>query len=273
MGSRIVDDEFDDGWDMTARLVDGRWVDRSPRRPEVEPQARREASVLPWLAPRLPLPVPVPRVVGEDPLVLRHAYLPGRPCPGRSAAHGRAVGEFLRVLHSIDVEAAVAHGLRDAATAYTAAQEVRDRMAVDVLPRLPGHVRRAAEALLERTGHPPTDPRVVHGDLGLDHIRVTGEQVTGIIDWGDSCVADPAIDLSATTLGAGPVFAVALLDVYGRDADLLARARDWHQLGPWHEVLFGLDTGQDSYVARGLAGTIDRLERFGTSAAPGPGPP
>ena len=32
-----AEDEFDNGWDAQATLVDGRWVDRSPRRPEVEP--------------------------------------------------------------------------------------------------------------------------------------------------------------------------------------------------------------------------------------------
>ena len=51
------------------------------------------------------------------------------------------------------------------------------------------------------------DPRLVHGDLGLDHIRVTEDDVTGVIDWGDSCVGDPALDLAATTLSASPAFA------------------------------------------------------------------
>ena len=255
-----MDDDFDDGWDMTARLVDGRWVDRSPRRPEVVPQVRREAAFLPWLAPQLPLPVPVPVIVSEHPLTVRHAYLPGGPCPGHSAAHGRAVGRFLRALHAVDPVAAVAQGLRDADSAYADRQRDRDRMALEVLPRLPPYLRPRGEALLERAGRRPTDPRVVHADLGLDHIRVTGEEVTGVIDWGDACVADPAIDLSATTLSATPVFARAVIDAYVPGADLLARARDWHLLSPWHEVLHGLDSNQPSYVDSGLAGVVTRLD-------------
>ena len=263
MGSALVsDDEFDDGWDMTASLVDGRWVDRSPRRPEIEPQVRREVAVMPWLAPQLPLPVPVPRIVSEDPLTVRHEYLPGGPCPGDSAGHGRAVGEFLRALHDVDPVAAVAHGLRDARSSYTADQEIRDRMAADVLPRLTDHLRAKGVALLERAAVPPANPRVVHADLGLDHLRVIGDDVTGVIDWGDSCVGDPAIDLAPTTVGAGSAFARAVLDAYGPDADVLTRARVWHLLGPWHEVLFGLDTGQEEYVGTGLAGVVTRLEQF-----------
>lgn len=255
------EDDFDDGWDMTARLVDGGWVERSPRRAVVEPQARREAALLPWLAPRLPLPVPVPHVVSEDPLVLRHAYLPGDPCPGSSPEHGRAVGGFLRALHSVDTADAVAHGALDGESWFAAAREVRERMRREVLPRLPATVAADGAALLGRLGSPPPEESVVHGDLGPSHIRVTGDEVTGVIDWGDSGVGDPAIDLAWTAYGAGPAFVESLTGAYEPDPGLLARARDLHLLGPWHEVLFGLDTGQEEYVASGLAGAVGRLGR------------
>jgi aminoglycoside phosphotransferase (APT) family kinase protein len=254
-------DDFDDGWDTTAMLVDGRWVDRTPRRAEVEPQVRREVALMPWLSPLLPLPVPVPRVVSEEPLTVRHALIVGGACPGTSAAHGRAVGTFLRALHSVDVEQAVRAGARDAATSYEEAQEVRDRMAVDVVPLLPQQVRAAAEALLERMSVPPPDPRLVHGDLGPGHIRVVGDAVTGVIDWGDCGVGDPALDLAWTRYGAGPAFAAALEAAYSPDHAVLARGLDWHLIGPWHEVIYGLDTDQPSYVESGLTGAVSRLHR------------
>jgi aminoglycoside phosphotransferase (APT) family kinase protein len=196
-------------------------------------------------------------------LTVRYAYLPGRPCPGTSPAHGRAIGRFLRILHAVDPATALPHGLLDAASAFDDAQETRDRMQLDVLPRLPDRLQSAAAALLERASRPISDPRVVHGDLGLDHIRVTDDEVTGVIDWGDSCAGDPAIDLAATTLSASPAFAEAVIAAYQPDDALLARARDWHLLGPWHEVLYGLGSGGPAFVESGLAGTVARLERFG----------
>jgi aminoglycoside phosphotransferase (APT) family kinase protein len=255
-----VDDFSDDGWDMRATLVDGRWVDRSPRRADVVPQVRREVAVMPWLAPQLPLPVPVPRVVSEDPLVVRHAYVSGVPCPGASAAHGRAVGEFLLALHAVDPAAAVDQGARDAAASFAAAQEVRDRMQEDVLPLLPSRVRAQGEALLRRMSVPPPAPRLVHGDLGPTHVLVVGDRVSGIIDWGDCCVGDPALDLAWTRFGAGPTFAQALDAAYDPADDVLARGRDWHLLGPWHEVVFGLESGRPGYVDSGLEGAVSRLE-------------
>lgn len=251
--------DFDNGWDTRATLVDGRWVDRTPRRAEVEPRVRREVALMPWLSPLLPLPVPVPRIVSEEPLTVRHVLIVGDACAGTSAAHGRMVGEFLRALHSVDTEQAVRSGARDAATSHAEAQGIRDRMEVEVLPLLPSQERAAGAALLERMSVPPPDPRLVHGDLGPEHIRVVDEVVTGVIDWGDCGVWDPALDLAWTRYGAGPAFAAGLEAAYSPDADVLARGLDWHLLGPWHEVLHGLDTGRPSYVESGLAGVVRRL--------------
>jgi hypothetical protein len=96
-------------------------------------------------------------------------------------------------------------------------------------------------------------------------MRVTGEQVTGVIDWGDSGVGDPAIDLAWTAYGAQPAFADAVVSAYHAAPALLDRGRDLHLLGPWHEVLFGLGSGGPAYVESGLAGVVDRLDRFTAS--------
>jgi aminoglycoside phosphotransferase (APT) family kinase protein len=255
-------DAFDNGWDTQAQLVDGRWVDRTPRRPEVEPQVRREVALMPWLAPRLPLPVPVPRILSEEPLVVRHSLIVGDGCPGTAAAHGRAVGLFLRALHAVDPDLAVDAGARAGAASFAEAQAIRDRMATEVLPLLPERLRTEGRALLNRMAAPPPDPRLVHGDLGPEHIRVVGDAVTGVIDWGDCGVGDPALDLAWTRYGAGPAFAAALETSYSPDETLLARARDWHLLGPWHEVVYGLDTEQPAYVESGLAGVVTRLDQL-----------
>jgi aminoglycoside phosphotransferase (APT) family kinase protein len=265
MSVREPADDFEGGWDNRVVLVDGRWVDRTPRWPDREPQLRREAALLPWLAPRLPLPVPAPEIVSESPLTVRHAYLPGGACPGTSAAHGSAIGDFLRVLHAVDPHDAERHQARDAESSQAEVLLTVDRMSRDVLPLLPRHVAAAGRALLERVSTPPARSCLIHGDLGPEHIRVVDDQVTGVIDWGDSCIGDPALDLAWTMVGSGGAFAAALVTAYRPDDGLVARARDWHQLGPWHEVLYGLGKGGRQFVESGLAGTVARLERFGTT--------
>ena len=263
-------DEFDNGWDTSATLVDGRWVDRTPRRPENEPQVRREAAVMPWLAPQLPLPVATPHLVSEDPLTVRHELIVGEACPGTSPRHGQVVGSFLVALHGVDPVEAVGKGALDADASYAAAQTIRDRMSSEVIQLLPDHLTRAGSALLERMATRPPDCRVVHGDLGPQHIRVVGEEVSGVIDWGDSCVGDPALDLSWTLFGSSRAFAEALGAAYRPTEQLVERAHDWHLLGPWHEVLYGLDTEQPVFVASGLSGVVARLEQFAHRARRNP---
>ncbi len=261
-------DDFDDGWDVRAVLVDGRWVDRTPRRPEVVAPLRREAALLPWLAPLLPLAVATPHIVSEEPLTLRHALIVGERCPGRSASHGASVGAFLGELHAVDPVEAVRHGALDAQPSFSAAQAIRDRMQREVLPLVSRDLQRPGTDLLERMAARVADPRLIHGDLGPAHIRVDGDDVTGIIDWGDCCIGDPALDLSWVLFGSGPDFAHAVLTSYDVDGTLASRALDWHRLGPWHEVLYGLDLDQPEYVRSGLDGVETRLRiRAGTRPA------
>jgi aminoglycoside phosphotransferase (APT) family kinase protein len=56
---------FAEGWDYSIWVVDERWAFRFPRRGVAVPGVRREISVLPELAPLLPIPVPEPVFVGE----------------------------------------------------------------------------------------------------------------------------------------------------------------------------------------------------------------
>ena len=55
------------------------------------PDVAREAALLEFLAPRLPLAVPVPVFADGDAGVLGHRLLPGRPLLGRTPAPGRAM--------------------------------------------------------------------------------------------------------------------------------------------------------------------------------------
>lgn len=244
---------FDNGWDAKATLVDGRWVDRTPRRPEVEAALRREAVLLPWLAPQLPLEVPTPRVMSESPLRLRHRLIGGSPCPGRLAAHGCAVGTFLRRLHEVSTARAEALG-----TPQWDLVDTWPRFHLEVVPRVGPEFRAAAVQLLDRcAGAPHT--ALIHGDLGPDHIRVSGSVVAGVIDWTDSCIGDPALDLAWVLHGTAAEFANGVRQAYGVDDEVGERALDWHLLGPWYEVIYGLDVGKPSLVGRGLDGLVKRL--------------
>src|SRR5215207_3534298 len=98
---------FGSGWDNTAYLVDGDLVFRFPRREFAVRFTGREIHVLPKLAPRLPLPVPLPLWIGEPTERFPWPFAGYRLIPGRtldaadlSPADRRAaapvLAEFLR---------------------------------------------------------------------------------------------------------------------------------------------------------------------------------
>ncbi|WP_326567415.1 phosphotransferase [Amycolatopsis rhabdoformis] len=245
-----------EGWDSVATLVDARWVERRPRRAEVRELLLRETRVMPWLAPLLPVRVPVPVVWQAEPLVVRHELVVGEQANVLTAEHGRTIGALLRALHAVDIDEAGAHGV-----AATDRADVLAEFAEVVVPRAGG------AALLDEIRGFPVDA-VVHADLGPEHVLVIEGQVSGVIDWSDLCVDDRARDLAWPMFGASAAFARGVAAAYGMTEELHRRAWAWHRLAPWFEVTHGVATGQPDLVDSGLAGVRERLAGH-KSALPG----
>ena len=100
-----------EGWDNAVYLVDETWAFRFPQRSVAVPGVEREIAVLPQLAPRLPLAVPIPTFVGAASDDYPWPFFGARLLPGREIADAalanadvrnlaRPLGEFLRALHS-----------------------------------------------------------------------------------------------------------------------------------------------------------------------------
>lgn len=73
--------------------------------------------------------------------------------------------------------------------------------------------RRFAETALR-----PWAPVFVHGDLQVDHVFVSGDEVTGVIDWSEGGRGDALFDLATLTLGH-PERLDDVLAGYGADVD------------------------------------------------------
>jgi aminoglycoside phosphotransferase (APT) family kinase protein len=257
----------DSGWDCTALVVQGGWIFRVPRRPEVARAMEGEILLLRRLKGLLPLPVPeITHACRQGALkAVGHRAIPGEPLAvdelssAQKDAIGAQLGEFLSALHSVPPheDPNEAHrSWRGAHAAFVADCERR------VLPLLSRDEARRAVRMFEEffeNGFRFT-PAIVHADLGPGHILVDHGQITGIIDWTDARVGDPAIDLGWSLNGAHPRFARAVWGAYETcDDRIRERALFWHRLGPWHEVIYGLDNDRPELVRSGLGGVRARL--------------
>jgi len=235
------------GWDNTVHVVGGQWAFRFPRRAVALPGIRRELAVLPLIAPLLPLSVPAPELIADDDDPAEPWPFSGaRLIPGRELADtglpqsdrvgaAAAVGAFLRVLHAVPTQAVgdvdlpydpMSRGWPRARAEST--RENLDRLVADRLWAGDQRVDALLEAAWQLAG-PAGEPVLVHGDLHVRHLLVDGEgAATGVIDWGDLCRADPAVDLSlAYAAFTGPA-RQAFVDEYGLvgpERELRARAQ------------------------------------------------
>lgn len=104
-----------EGFDNTVHLVGGTWAFRFPRRTVALVGVEREVAVLPVLAGRLPLPVPLPERVGRPTEGFPWPFTGSRLLPGAELAHlglpdvarvpvAVQVGGFLRALHDTPLD-------------------------------------------------------------------------------------------------------------------------------------------------------------------------
>lgn len=201
------------GWDNTVHLVDGTWAFRFPRRAAAVPGFRRETALLPALAPRLPLRVPVPVHLGRPAGGYPWPFSGSRLLPGvelaragltdaQRGALAEPLAAFLTALHAPALAARLGGGLPvdPNARADLAARAARTLPWLERLCECgawPGDP--AVDALLTRAAalDPSTAPPVlVHGDLHVRHVLVAGGGVSGVLDWGDVCLADRSVDLA-----------------------------------------------------------------------------
>ncbi|WP_240809957.1 phosphotransferase [Actinomadura sp. WMMA1423] len=261
------------GWDNTVLLVGGEWAFRFPRRRMAIPGVEREIAVLPVLAGRLPLPVPVPRFVGEPSDDFPWPFWGGRRIPGRELAEVRPpderrvalaseAGAFLRALHDPALAAEAGEGLPvdPMGRADPAGRARLTRGRLDALASRGVWKRDPAvgEFLTEAGGRaaPGGDPVLVHGDLHVRHLLLAPDgHAAGVIDWGDLCLAAPAVDLSLAYAGFAGAAREAFLGEYGpvpAEQEAAARVLALNLSATLAE--YAASTGRDALLAEALAG-------------------
>jgi aminoglycoside phosphotransferase (APT) family kinase protein len=256
---------LDEGWDNAVWLVDERWVFRFPRRELAIPGVRREIAVLAQLSQLLPLPIPVPRFVGEPaegfPWPFFGAELiPGSELPDAAAgdeqrcALGRPLGEFLRALHDARVDAELpADPMGRGDMAVRVPRTVDALREAEPLWSAPPSVHDVLDAARELPPAPPT--AVVHGDLHFRHLLLDHGVLAGVIDWGDVCRADPSIDLMLCWCALPPDGRADFFAAYGRvTEDQLLRARVLALNLCAILAVYGANEGRDRIVREALAG-------------------
>jgi aminoglycoside phosphotransferase (APT) family kinase protein len=198
-----------EGWDHVAYLVNGEYVFRLPTGDDVL-HVLPEVELLRAVTGRLPIETPDPVFVPDHGRYFGYRFL-----AGRSVEDLMDDDTFTLDSRFLDLLVEVIVGIEMAVSAEDAAVFGLPRF--DELLRYPAQERRAlssdlltaraksvAAGVAGRVDRLWRDaiPRgftAMHADLGLDHWIVDdGGRVYALIDWSDSCIAPPELQLSTT---------------------------------------------------------------------------
>ncbi len=286
---------FGAGWDNTAWLVEKTWVFRFPRRQLAVSFLNTESRLLPRIAPLLPLQIPAPEWVSDGKPDAAWPFAGYRMLPGPTACGARLddeersalaerLAQFLSTLHALPSGAWEGCGVRpDSIERLSVA-----RRRAGVAERL----KKAADlglipdptpwlALLDDfpSHWEPRSCSLVHGDfyvrhLLLDPARPSAQppssarrpRLSGIIDWGDAHLGEPAGDLSIAYTFLPPEGRRSFFEAYG-DA-----SPEVHQMARFKALIYGCtlslyghSIGDEDLTREGLY-ALDQLRRHAEAA-------
>jgi aminoglycoside phosphotransferase len=252
--------------DFSTWLVGNSVIVRFALNPNGDGQLRREAAALRVVGPGLNVSVPEIEVLAESGaghLAVAYPVVPGisgedrRPEGGALVATIDVVAECLRRLHAIDpslVEADLPRPKLD----YEARLSAVVARAGTVFRDAPESITRTMRSYLDGSVTIPaetSDRALCHTDLKGEHFLLDPETevVTGVIDWADVAVDDPAVDIGSLAIWLGEGFSRSVAASYGAAPAVvdrgLFRIRTWILTG-FAKMLSGENSWPPELVRR-----------------------
>lgn len=243
---RMLREQHPDLADREIRPVDGGWDNqmwrlgedlavRIPRTPRAPSLLEQEGRLLPGLAARLPLPVPVPVRRGEASTLFPATWLvttwvAGAPVDHVPVERGPHAADllagFLAALHEEAPEDAPVNEARSVPLKQIGANAERGigHWFSDGTAAAMREIWNEALAA-DQWDRPPV---WIHADLHPANALVTEGTLAGVIDFGELCAGDPAVDLAAAWMLLPEGSAGRCIDAYpNADEATVVRARGW----------------------------------------------
>lgn len=241
---------------------------------------RREASLLQKLRKHLTYEIPSPEFVGaeSDPPFMVYQMIPGvslsRPFESTTIEQqrflGKQIGNFLSELHGIDGsrlglgpdgEYKPEESRSEIQMVFTQVQDI-------IFPNLSNVEREWTEVLfndfLDHNQNFEFEPVLIHGDFDTSNILIdlNTYSITGIIDFEETRVYDPAVDF--IFLSEGAEFLISLLQSYSGKIDPHLGERVKFRLGrqPFIYILWGKEHDLEPMINYGYVALKDMIENW-----------
>lgn len=263
------------GWDSFVLEVNGELIFRFPMREDVTAYLQKEVRLLPILEEALSTPIPHFSYFGHGDESYPFMFVGYRKLGGLAlddedftseqlAVLAPTLAAFLNELHSFPVTWAIQNGVQE----HTPVQW-RERYQVlytdlqlRVFPLPDKELRVKSENLWENFLQDEAifafKTVLIHCDLACEHILCDPlhSTLTGVIDWGDATIGDPALDFVGLQRGRGKEFTERVLKSYkGKvDVEFWKRVDFYLCYGPFSELLYGAYSGNKKFITKGVEG-------------------
>ncbi|RDI42289.1 phosphotransferase [Falsibacillus pallidus] len=257
-----------EGFDNTIYQVNGDYLFRFPRREIAVPLIETEGIILPRLSSDAPLDIPDPLFYGKPDHsypwpFLGYKYVKGSVPTDLSKINGeesaRLLGKMLKKIHHFPIEKAVELGVPYDRLYRVDIEKRKDKMKenMEVLMES-GHWkweekwRTFTDSLTHIDYESPK--ALCHGDLHIRNILVDEKHtISGIIDWGDVHIGNPAVDLSIVYSFLPKDSRCFFFEEYGEvDDDLLQLARFKAVYTAAVLAVYGMDKKDSSLVSASI---------------------
>lgn len=272
--SRVIQEELpefkdchligdDSGWDNYAVTVNDDFLFRFPRRQDSLEQIKKETEVLNILHSKLPPYIKVPKYLAtnldKDYPFVHYRMIQGEPLTkelygkftdSEKEKFVQQITEFLHILHSIDTNQCKNLNKVNALEKY---QHLYQQVVKTCFKYLTREEQEKTQKLFEGYFNDPAmrnyTPTVVHNDLSENHILIT-ETGIGIIDFGDTDIFDPAIDISWFYLFDKNLFDNILDKYHGhKDSNFESRIGQFYvPIIPYYGIIYGEETHDQKLI-------------------------
>jgi len=252
-------------------VINRSWIFRFPKYQHVLDGLKVETSILKGVQPYVPLAIPVPQYLQLG-LPVGRAFVGYRMIPGEPLWRdtfqrirdeavldqlANQLAGFLRALHRIPVSDMLGMDLPVEDTREQCA-DLYGRMQTKLFHYMRPDARQWTEDHFERFLDDPANfdcrPVLKHSDFGPTNILfdLQTQTVTGIIDFGGSCLGDPAYDFAGLLSGFGEDFVQRCYHSYPEVEHFIHRTHFYKGTFALLEALFGVENDDPRAFEAGI---------------------